>query len=191
MDEAAVDTLRQRQRRCHYDASSITRRAGGAVAHCDAFIVRNWHRRCGTFLCRPLCQGAWWVARRRTRQHRRRRLCGARHWRDPATGANALAVAEYVIGTAMLLRGEDLSTAEVTPAASGRATVVGRAREPPARSWELIGFGSISPIDNPSGALPGRAADCPADPALPATHSAWQESAIQARTLERSDRRGR
>src|SRR5262249_18667064 len=61
----------------------------------------------------------------------------------PATGANALAVAEYVIGTAMLLlRGAYASTAEVGAGDWPRAALSG-GRELAGKTLGLVGFGSI------------------------------------------------
>lgn len=64
----------------------------------------------------------------------------------PATGANAASVAEYVIGTAMLLlRGAYQSTAEV---AGGRwpRPALSNGREVGGRTLGLIGFGSIGQL---------------------------------------------
>ncbi|MEO5765538.1 MAG: hydroxyacid dehydrogenase [Casimicrobiaceae bacterium] len=61
----------------------------------------------------------------------------------PATGANALAVAEYVIGTAMLLlRGAYASTAEVAEGRWPRAPL-SNGRELAGKTLALIGFGGI------------------------------------------------
>ena len=70
--------------------------------------------------------------------------CEARGMRViPAAGANALAVAEYVIGTAMLLlRGVYLSSAAV---ADGRwpRTALSNGRELAGKTIGIVGFGSI------------------------------------------------
>jgi (S)-sulfolactate dehydrogenase len=61
----------------------------------------------------------------------------------PATGANALSVAEYVVATAMLLlRGAYAATAEV---AAGRwpRTALANGREVGCKTLGLVGFGSI------------------------------------------------
>jgi len=61
----------------------------------------------------------------------------------PATGANALAVAEYVIGTAMLLlRGAYVSTADVGEGRWPR-TPLSNGRELAGKTLGLIGFGGI------------------------------------------------
>jgi (S)-sulfolactate dehydrogenase len=64
----------------------------------------------------------------------------------PATGANALAVAEYLVGTAMaLLRGAYLSSAAV---ASGKwpRSALSSGRETAGKTLGLVGFGSIGQI---------------------------------------------
>lgn len=64
----------------------------------------------------------------------------------PATGANALSVAEYVVGTAMLLlRGAYQSSAEV---AAGRwpRNALSNGREAAGKTLGLIGFGSIGQL---------------------------------------------
>lgn len=61
----------------------------------------------------------------------------------PATGANALSVAEYVIASAMLLlRGAYLSSADVAAGKWPRAAL-GNGRETAGKSLGIIGFGSI------------------------------------------------
>ena len=75
------------------------------------------------------------------------KACEARDIRViPATGANALSVAEYVIGTAMmLLRGAYASTADV---AAGRwpRNALGQGRELAGKTLGLVGFGSIGQL---------------------------------------------
>jgi (S)-sulfolactate dehydrogenase len=61
----------------------------------------------------------------------------------PATGANALAVAEYVIGTAMLLlRGAYASTADVADGRWPRAAL-SNGREIAGKTLGVVGFGGI------------------------------------------------
>jgi (S)-sulfolactate dehydrogenase len=74
----------------------------------------------------------------------------------PATGANALAVAEYVIGSAMLLlRGVYQSSDQVASGAWPRAAL-SSGREISGKTLGLIGFGGIG---RPPGAGPGHAGD--------------------------------
>jgi (S)-sulfolactate dehydrogenase len=64
----------------------------------------------------------------------------------PATGANAASVAEYVIGTAMLLlRGAYRSTAEVAAGSWPRAAL-SDGRELGGKTLGLVGFGSIGQL---------------------------------------------
>ena len=64
----------------------------------------------------------------------------------PATGANALSVAEYVIGTAMLLlRGAYRSTAEVAAGGWPR-NALSNGREIGGKTLGLVGFGSIGQL---------------------------------------------
>ena len=64
----------------------------------------------------------------------------------PATGANALSVAEYVVGTALvLLRGAYQSTATVT-AGQWPRTALSNGREASGKTLGLIGFGSIGQL---------------------------------------------
>ena len=64
----------------------------------------------------------------------------------PATGANALSVAEYVVGTALvLLRGAYQSTAGVT-AGQWPRNALSNGREASGKTLGLIGFGSIGQL---------------------------------------------
>jgi len=64
----------------------------------------------------------------------------------PATGANALSVAEYVIATAMLLlRGAYQASADVASGAWPRNTL-GNGREIGGKTLGLVGFGSIGQL---------------------------------------------
>jgi len=187
MDEAAVDTLRQHfgSAAIHYDASLVDNPAAlaAAVADCDAFIVRN----------RTQVRGALLDACRKVRVVGRLGVgldnidvaaCEARGIRViPATGANALAVAKYVIGTAMLLRRASyLSTAEVIDGKWPRNRL-SAGRETAGAVMGLIGFGSIGQLT----ARLARAVGMQVvayDPALPPSHPAWQEIGVQVATLE-------
>lgn len=100
----------------------------------------------------------------------------------PATGANAQAVAEYVIGAAMmLLRSAYQSTAAVADGQWPR-TVLGEGREIAGKTLGLIGFGGI-------GRLTARIAIALGmdvvgfDPALAATSPVWGAHRTAPRTL--------
>ena len=89
----------------------------------------------------------------------------------PATGANALAVAEYVIATAMMLRRASyLSTADVA-AGKWPRNALSAGRETAGSTLGLIGYGSIGQM---TGALAhGLGMKVLAyDPALPEGHAA-------------------
>lgn len=101
----------------------------------------------------------------------------------PATGANALSVAEYVIGTAMLLlRGAYLSSADVAAGAWPR-NALGNGREAGGKTLGLVGFGSI-------GQLAARLAHgvgmqtIAFDPMLPPTHAAFAASGTRPVSLD-------
>ena len=100
----------------------------------------------------------------------------------PATGANALAVAEYVIGAAMLLlRGAFGSTTEVAHGRWPRAAL-GNGRELAAKTLGLIGFGGIGRL---TGRL-GRALDMRTigfDPYLGVDSQVWAAEDTERRTF--------
>ncbi len=101
----------------------------------------------------------------------------------PATGANALAVAEYVIGTAMLLlRGVYQDTAAVAQGQWPRARL-SNGREISGKCLGLIGFGGI-------GRLTARLATglgmqvIAFDPMLPAQSPVWAETGVAPAALD-------
>jgi (S)-sulfolactate dehydrogenase len=101
----------------------------------------------------------------------------------PATGANALAVAEYVIATAMvLLRGAYLSTAAVAAGGWPRAQL-SEGRESAGKTLGLVGFGGI-------GRLTARLAQALGmhviahDPMLPGDAPAWAETGTRCVSLD-------
>jgi (S)-sulfolactate dehydrogenase len=98
----------------------------------------------------------------------------------PATGANALAVAEYVIATAMvLLRGAYLSTGDVASGHWPRGAL-SHGRELSGKTLGLIGYGGI-------GRLTGKLARALGmrtigfDPQVPATSPLWRDEATTPR----------
>jgi (S)-sulfolactate dehydrogenase len=150
MDERAVATLRARHEVLH-DAKLVDdapRLLKEAVA-CDALIVRNRTQVRGELL-KAL------VAGKRCKVVGRLGVgldnidvaaCEAAALPViPATGANALSVAEYVIGTAMLLlRGAYQSTAAVAAGQWPRAPL-SNGREIAGKTLGLVGFGSIGQL---------------------------------------------
>jgi len=101
----------------------------------------------------------------------------------PATGANALAVAEYVIGTAMfLLRGAYASSAAVAGGEWPRPAL-SNGREMAGKALGVVGFGGIGRL---AGRL-GRALGMRVigfDPQIPASSEAWSVEGAEARGLD-------
>jgi (S)-sulfolactate dehydrogenase len=100
----------------------------------------------------------------------------------PATGANARAVAEYVIATALvLLRGAFASTSAVAAGTWPRAAL-SQGRELAGRTIGLVGFGGIGRL---TGGL-ARAMGMQAigfDPHVPAASSVWSDESTSPRSL--------
>jgi (S)-sulfolactate dehydrogenase len=101
----------------------------------------------------------------------------------PATGANSLAVAEYVIATAMvLLRGAYLSSADVAAGKWPRPRL-SNGRETAGKTLGLVGFGGI-------GRMTARLAQglgmrvLASDPLLAADSPAWKETGVGRRELD-------
>jgi (S)-sulfolactate dehydrogenase len=101
----------------------------------------------------------------------------------PATGANAQAVAEYVIAAAMLLlRGAYGATADVAAGRWPRAAL-SSGREIAGKTIGVVGFGDIGR----RAARMGRALGMRAighDVALPADAAAWRDAGVEPRSLE-------
>lgn len=178
MDEAALEGLRQRY--CvTYDPSLVDDpdRLRARLADAVALIVRNRTQVRGPLLDHaPLlrCVGRLGVGLDNIDLEECRRRNIAVH---PATGANDLSVAEYVITAALvLLRGAWLASPAVAAGAWPRQTLIGR--ELSGRVIGLIGFGSIArEVATRAQALGMRIVAY--DPLLAADHPAW----AQARSL--------
>ncbi len=101
----------------------------------------------------------------------------------PATGANALAVAEYVIATAMiLLRGAYSSTTAVTDGKWPRAPL-SNGREISGKTMGIVGFGGIGQLT----AMLAQALGVQViatDPVLSAASPIWKETGVACRTLD-------
>ncbi|CAB3709437.1 (S)-sulfolactate dehydrogenase [Achromobacter deleyi] len=176
MDAPAVDALRQRFD-VRYAPDLVDARDAllDAARQADGLIVRN----------RSQVDAALLAAAPRLRAVGRLGVgldnidlpgCAARGIQVvPATGANARAVAEYVIGTVLaLLRGAYASSADV---AAGRwpRTALSQGLEAHGRTLGVVGFGGIGQLTARLAAGLGmRIVAC--DAALPATHPVWAES---------------
>ncbi|MBP6528676.1 MAG: hydroxyacid dehydrogenase [Burkholderiales bacterium] len=187
MDDAAVDHLRAAfgADNVRYDAKLVDQPAAlaEAVADCDAFIVRNRTQVRGDLLA--ACGKARVIGRLGVGlDNIDVPACEARGMKViPATGANALAVAEYVVGTAMMLRRASYqSTSDV---ASGKwpRNALSNGRETMGAMLGLIGFGSIGQLTAKLARAVGMSVIA-YDPALPADHPAWSELAAARVSLD-------
>lgn len=101
----------------------------------------------------------------------------------PATGANALAVAEYVIGTAMvLLRGVYLSSDLVASGQWPRAAL-SNGREISGTCLGLVGFGGIGRLTAKLAQGLGMSVVAH-DPMVPADSTVWPETGVQSASLD-------
>jgi (S)-sulfolactate dehydrogenase len=101
----------------------------------------------------------------------------------PATGANALAVAEYVIGTAMaLLRGAYFATADVAAGKWPRAAL-SSGRELAGKTLGVVGFGGIGRLTGRLGRALGMRVIA-FDAAIAPDDGAWREEGVEPRTLD-------
>jgi (S)-sulfolactate dehydrogenase len=184
MDEPAVASLKAKFDVRH-DAQFADRRDEllAAVADVDAVIVRN----------RTQVDQALLASAARLRVVGRLGVgldnidveaCRARGIQViPASGANALAVAEYVICTVMLLlRGQYLSSAAVAAGEWPRGAL-GEGRETAAKTLGIVGFGGI-------GRLTARLAQglgmkvIAADAMIPADSPVWRDNGVAPRELD-------
>jgi (S)-sulfolactate dehydrogenase len=101
----------------------------------------------------------------------------------PATGANALAVAEYVVAAAMLLlRGAWLSSAEVADGAWPRARL-SQGRETAGKTLGLVGFGGIGRMTAQLAQALGMQV-LASDPVLAPDAPAWADCGVGRRELD-------
>ena len=184
MDEAAVASL-AKNFETHHDATLVDRRGEllAKLKDVDALIVRNRTQVNAEILAAaPMLKvvGRLGVGLDNIDLP----ACKARNVEViPATGANALAVAEYVIATAMvLLRGAYFSTAAVSAGQWPRGAL-SNGREIGGKVLGIVGFGDI-------GRLVARLAQglgmrvVASDPMIDATAPVWKETGVGCRTLE-------
>lgn len=101
----------------------------------------------------------------------------------PATGANALAVAEYVIATAMmLLRGAYVSSTAVAAGQWPRGAL-SNGREIGGKTLGIIGFGGIGRLTATLAQGLGMRV-IGTDPMIDATAPVWKETNVACRTLD-------
>ncbi|MDQ2963392.1 MAG: hydroxyacid dehydrogenase [Pseudomonadota bacterium] len=184
MDEAAVASL-QRRFATTYDAELVARREEllGAVRNADALIVRNRTRVDDELIA---AAGKLRVIGRLGVGLDNIDLpaCAARGIQViPATGANALAVAEYVIGTAMtLLRGAYGSTPAVAAGEWPRGSL-GNGRELAGKTLGVVGFGGIGRLTARLGRVLGMGVIA-FDAQIPATSAVWAEQQTTPRRFD-------
>lgn len=100
----------------------------------------------------------------------------------PATGANASAVAEYVIGTAMLLLRGAYGSSVVVARGDWPRPLLSNGREIAGKTLGLIGYGGIGRLTGRLGRAVGmRVIGC--DPQLPPSSPLWEMEGAAARTL--------
>jgi len=185
MDERAVAQLRAAGHQVLYDAALVddAPRLSKEAASADVLVVRN----------RTQVRGALLDALVRCKVVGRLGVgldnidvpaCQARGMQViPATGANALSVAEYVVATAMLLlRGAYQSTAAVA-AGQWPRNALSSGREAGGKSLGLLGFGSIGQLT--AKLARGVGMEVVAfDPLMGADHPAFAASGVRCGTLD-------
>jgi len=184
MDAPAVDALRQRFD-VRYEPDLVERRGAllDAAAHADALIVRNRSQVNAELLAaapRLLAVGRLGVGLDNIDLPG----CEARGITViPATGANARAVAEYVIGTMLsLLRGAYASTADVA-AGKWPRNALSQGLEAHGRTLGVVGFGGIGRLAAQLARGLGMRV-VGSDAALPPGHPAWQETGAEPLPLD-------
>jgi len=184
MDEAAVASLAA-EFEVVYDPRLVDdgARLAALAADADALIVRNRTQVRGELLAalaRASVIGRLGVGLDNIDVA----ACEARGMRViPATGANALAVAEYVLGTAMLLlRGAYLSTALVAAGKWPRAEL-SSGREIAGSCLGLVGFGGIGRLT--AGLAQGLGMSVLAhDPMIDTDSTVWAQTGVRSASLE-------
>jgi (S)-sulfolactate dehydrogenase len=184
MDPPAVAALAQAFE-VTYDAELVDRPAElmAAAAGADALIVRNRTQVRGALL--EACKNLQVVGRLGVGlDNIDVAACKSRGIEViPATGANALAVAEYVIGTAMLLlRGTYLSSGAVAAGKWPRAAL-SNGLETAGKTIGIVGFGDIGQLTCRLARGLGMKV-LAYDPLLPEDAGAWQANQAQPATLE-------
>jgi (S)-sulfolactate dehydrogenase len=179
MDEAAVDTLRATFGAANviYDAALVDKpdQLAKEALDCDALIVRN----------RTQVRGALLDALAKARVVGRLGVgldnidvpaCEAKKIKViPATGANALAVAEYVIATAMMLRRASYLSTNAVVEGKWPRNALSNGRETAGSTLGLIGFGSIGQLTAQLAKAIGMTVIA-YDPVIADSHPAWMDT---------------
>lgn len=184
MDESAVASLRA-SFNVVYDSTLVddTNRMFDELSNADGVIVRNRTQVRGNLLA--ACPQATVIGRLGVGlDNIDVAACAAQGIQViPATGANALAVAEYVIGTAMvLLRGVYLSSEQVAKGLWPRAAL-SNGREISGTCLGLLGFGGIGQLTAKLAQGLGMRVMAH-DPMLPLDHPAWTQSGVQSASMD-------
>ncbi len=184
MDEAAVAVLRAKFD-VHHDAKLADRRGEllASLADVDAVIVRNRTQVDPTLLAsaaRLRVVGRLGVGLDNIDVE----ACKARGIQViPASGANALAVAEYVICTVMLLlRGQYLASAVVAAGEWPRGAL-GEGRETAGKTLGIVGFGGIGRLTAKLAQALGMRVIA-ADAMIPADSPVWRDNGVAPRELD-------
>ncbi len=101
----------------------------------------------------------------------------------PATGANALAVAEYVVFATMLLLRGVLGASPAVAAGAWPRTALSGGREAAGKTLGLVGFGAIGRLVASRARALGMHVIA-SDPALPADAPAWREHGVARSELD-------
>ncbi len=188
MDERAVAQLAARHE-VLYDAGlqKDAARLLAEAANCDAIIVRNLTQVRGDLLAALARSGRCKVVGRLGVGLDNIDVAGceaAGMQVIPATGANALSVAEYVIATAMvLLRGGYMASADVAAGKWPRARL-SNGRETAGQTLGIIGFGGIGQLTARLAQGLGMRVQA-YDAMLPGDHAVYAQSGVQASGLEK------
>ncbi|HEY7901856.1 MAG TPA: hydroxyacid dehydrogenase [Casimicrobiaceae bacterium] len=184
MDAPAVASLRLRHE-VVYDPTLVDRHDAlhAAVADADALVVRNRTRVDAALIgaaARLVVVGRLGVGLDNIDVA----ACGKRGIAViPATGANALAVAEYVVGTAMmLLRGAHGASADVAAGRWPRARL-SEGREIRGKTLGLVGFGGIGRLTADLARALGMTLVAH-DPAIDPNAALWNDFATQPLALD-------
>ena len=184
MDEAAVDTLKARYATL-YDPDLVDRPAEleALAANCRALVVRNRTQVRGTLLAAAAkleAVGRLGVGLDNidTEACRKRSIAVL-----PATGANDVSVAEYVIASAMiLLRGAYHVTGKVSAGQWPRNALI-NGREISGKTMGLVGFGAIARETATRAKALGMTVAA-YDPFVAADHPAWTSLGVAPASLD-------